>query len=260
MRIITREEWGARPPRSRVTVPWSRRTGFVVHYSAASPDQTPRQIQNYHMDARGWADIGYNFLVDDEGRIYEGRGWTTLGAHASGHNEETIGVCWIGRDRAGVKDTPAVALAAIRWLYDEACRRAGRALRKLGHRDVGATACPGDELYAWVRAGMPAPGGAPTAPKPPAPKPSAPAGVNWTEVIVNTLPTLRRGATGAAVKRLQALLNVAGAQLREDGDFGPKTDSALRSFQARHKVRNSVVNGHGDGIAGRYTWAALLGV
>jgi len=152
--IISRAEWGARAPRARETTTWARRTEFVVHYSEGPTTQTPRQIQNYHMDSNGWSDIGYNFLVDVRGRIYEGRGWLVVGAHAPNHNTSGIGVCFIGRDG----DATDAAKNAIRWLYDEACRRKGGTLAKRGHRDVTATSCPGDQLYAWVRAGMPAPG------------------------------------------------------------------------------------------------------
>ena len=44
----------------------------------------------------GWNDIGYNFLVGGDGQAYEGRGWETLGAHASNWNSESIGICAIG--------------------------------------------------------------------------------------------------------------------------------------------------------------------
>lgn len=152
MDIISRGEWGARGPRSRSRVNWSQRTEFVVHYSEGPTDQSVRSIQDFHMDGRGWADIGYNFLVDVDGRIYEGRGWLVVGAHAPDHNTSGIGVCMIGRDG----DATADAKRSIRWVYDEAVRRKGGGLAKLGHRDVYATSCPGDQLYAWVRAGMPA--------------------------------------------------------------------------------------------------------
>lgn len=83
---------------------------------------------------------------------------------------------------------------------------------------------------------------------------------NATEVILSQLPTLKKGMTGQFVTRLQALLNASGAGLALDGAFGEKTDAALRAFQAAHNVRASVDNGKGDGEAGKYTWAALLGV
>lgn len=173
MIIVSRDQWGARAPRSVTKVPPSRRRRFVVHYSAASPDQTPKSIQTYHMDGRGWADIGYNWLVDEHGTIYEGRGWDVLGAHAAGHNTESIGVCFIGRDRPGTVDAGPQARAAVRWLYDQACARTGRTLTRTGHRDIGATACPGDELYAWLHAGMPVDEPTPS-PSRPAPGPAVP--------------------------------------------------------------------------------------
>lgn len=151
MNIIGRAQWGARPAKNRTSVPWTQRRSFVVHYSAGPSTQTVKQIQNYHMDGNGWSDVGYNFLVDVSGRIYEGRGWTIVGAHAPNHNTSGIGVCMIGRDG----DSTPAAKKAIRWLYDEANRRAGRTLQRLGHRDVYSTSCPGNELHAWVKAGMP---------------------------------------------------------------------------------------------------------
>jgi len=212
--IISRKEWGARSPRSRQTTTWSRRTEFVVHYSEGPTTQTPRQIQNYHMDSNGWSDIGYNFLVDVKGRIYEGRSWLVVGAHAPNHNTSGIGVCFIGRDG----DATDAAKKAIRWLYDEACRRKGGTLAKRGHRDVTATSCPGDELYRWVKAGMPAPGGAGSA----------------EQEGDDPLLGLKVGDKGERVKALQEMIRAAGqgAYLDKnggtDGIYGKGTAEALR--------------------------------
>jgi hypothetical protein len=141
-------------------VSWGQRTEVIVHYSEGPTTQSVRSIQDFHLNGRGWSDIGYNFLVDTTGRIYEGRGWLVVGAHAPDHNTSGIGVCMIGRDG----DATPAAKRAIRAVYDEACRRTGRTLAKRGHRDVYATSCPGNELHAWVRAGMPVDGAA-TAPE-----------------------------------------------------------------------------------------------
>ncbi len=84
-------------------------------------------------------------------------------------------------------------------------------------------------------------------------KVTAAPGPHWTETVVNTLPTLRKGNTGTPVKRLQALLNVAGQRLTEDGSFGPLTDAAVRAEQRQAGIGV-------DGIAGRQTWSTLLGV
>jgi hypothetical protein len=162
MEIITRAGWGARPPESVVSVSWARRTKFIVHYSGASKHQTVRAIQNFHMDSRGWSDVGYNFLADYHGNLYIGRGWTALGTHTVGHNTSGIAVCFIGVNG----DATDAARAAIRWLYEEACRRKGATLRRYGHRDLDQTSCPGDDLHQWVHAGMPLPEPAPPLPPP----------------------------------------------------------------------------------------------
>lgn len=155
MKIISRAGWGARTPRSRTTTTWAKRKEFIVHYSDGPTTQTPRQIQNFHMDDRDhlWSDIGYNFLVTRDGTIYEGRGWLVIGAQAHEHNTSGIGVCFIGRDG----DATDAARDSLRALYDLACTKAGRALLQRGHGQLSgnSTDCPGKQLLAWVRDGMP---------------------------------------------------------------------------------------------------------
>lgn len=55
-----------------------------------------RSYQNLHMDDRGWWDIGYSFLIGEDGNVYEGRGWNYVGAHAPGYNTQSIGICVLG--------------------------------------------------------------------------------------------------------------------------------------------------------------------
>lgn len=157
MDIVTRREWGARTPDPRPfpTTSWVSRTGFVVHYSAADDDQTVRSIQNYQMDNNGWRDIGYNFLVDKDGIIYEGAQgtWYAIGAHVSNHNTANIGVCAIGKNEQITDEQKR----SIRWLYEECNRRAGKTLAKRYHSGMSgaSTSCPGDNLRGWVQSGMP---------------------------------------------------------------------------------------------------------
>ncbi|WP_435286038.1 peptidoglycan recognition protein family protein [Streptomyces bacillaris] len=148
--IVPRAQWGARPPRTVTRVELADRTGFAVHYSAGPHTQSVRAIQNYHMDGRDWPDIGYNFLVDRAGRVYEGRGWTSVGAHATGYNTSHIGVCFIGSDG----DATPHAKAAIRALYYRARHLSGKALIATYHGAIGSTACPGADLRTWVIGGM----------------------------------------------------------------------------------------------------------
>jgi peptidoglycan hydrolase-like protein with peptidoglycan-binding domain len=65
--------------------------------------------------------------------------------------------------------------------------------------------------------------------------------------------TLQQGSTGSDVHAVQRLLNVDGAGLRTDGIFGPATERAVVAFQRKHGLAV-------DGIVGRETWTALLGV
>ncbi|KIF04170.1 hypothetical protein PL81_20390 [Streptomyces sp. RSD-27] len=158
MQIIPRAQWGAQPWNGTpATIPLSRRTEFFVHYDGGDPVTRTgyaimRAIEAGHL-GQGWAGVGYNFVVDQAGVAYEGRGWNLQGAHCPDHNTTGIGVqIAIGGDQ----EPSAAALATCRALYEEACERAGRALAKRGHKDGFATACPGTRLYAWVKAGMPA--------------------------------------------------------------------------------------------------------
>lgn len=239
--IRSRSSWGARAPRSRTTTTWAARTGFTVHYSAGPPGQTPRQIQNFHMDGQGWADVGYNFLVDRAGNVYEGRGWLTVGAHAAPHNTSHVGVCFIGRDG----DATPAAKAAIRWLYDEGCRRSGRTLQRTWHGGLSGnnTSCPGADLRSWVQAGMPASGGGST-PTPPPTRPgtTAPA---WPGPIL-IQPPVRHTET---CRRWQQRMRERGWRIDVDGWYGPASERVCRQFQSEKRL--SV-----DGRVGPQTWAA----
>ncbi|AKY03782.1 endolysin [Streptomyces phage Amela] len=171
VKIISRAAWGAKPWTSTpYTAPLSKRTEFFVHYDGAHPvgrkgSAIPKAIENIHL-GNGWSGIGYNFVVDQDGNIYEGRGWDLVGAHCPNHNTSGIGVqIAIGGDQ----EPSEKALAACRALYDEACRKTGRTLAKKGHKDGIATACPGPKLYAWVKAGMPVKAAPAPAPSKPAP-------------------------------------------------------------------------------------------
>ncbi|GAA4917401.1 N-acetylmuramoyl-L-alanine amidase [Streptomonospora salina] len=236
--IIERPQWGARAPRSRDYVPWDARTEFVVHHSAGPPSQTVRSIQDFHLDGRGWSDVGYNLLVDDDGNAYEGRGWLVVGAHAVGHNTSGIGVCYIGQDNPAPE-----AKATIRALYDEACATAGRTLEPKGHRDVNETSCPGDHLHTWVHDGMPADG------------------LDGGDEM--SLINLKKGDGASTGKEehviaLQALIERAGVELAEygvDGDYGDETAEAFR--RVRESVGSKALEGYGDRVSG-WGYAQLM--
>ena len=144
-------------------------TMLVLHHTTGTfaGHQTLRNIQNFHMNSNGWADLGYNWLVSPSGTVYEGRGWGMQGAHARGHNASSIGVAYIGDGRQPVPDAAKFAILRV---AAEADRRFG-SLRRVGHRDVGSTVCPGDELYRWWLSGPSLPVAEPSSEPQSAPEP-----------------------------------------------------------------------------------------
>ncbi|XP_045208502.2 peptidoglycan-recognition protein SC2-like [Mercenaria mercenaria] len=155
--IISRSQWGARPPThvSYISTPVHE---FFIHHtespSCSSQSECStrvRGIQNYHMDSRGWSDIGYSFLVGEDGNVYEGRGWSHIGAHTAGYNSKAFAASMIGSYMTHLPNSKA--LTAVKNLI--ACgvqlgKIAGD-YRLYGHRDAGQTDCPGDALYKEIQ-------------------------------------------------------------------------------------------------------------
>ncbi|KAF4520936.1 hypothetical protein B566_EDAN008911 [Ephemera danica] len=144
--IVSRSEWGARPPKS--TTPMYNPVQYVViHHTAGSTCTTQtscsaevRAIQNQHMDVNGWNDIGYSFLVGEDGNAYEGRGWSNVGAHAPGYND-------VNRipNNAAINTCKQLIQCGMDARYVQ------YAHSLLGHRQAVATECPGDALYAEIQ-------------------------------------------------------------------------------------------------------------
>lgn len=149
--FVTRAQWGARPPR------WSSRMarfdGSYSHHGVSSQQPSMsiwRGYQSWHMDGNGWPDIGYTHGYDDQGVIYEGRGWTTTGAHTYGFNEVSLGYCYIGN--SDNVPPPPKALRALWCLIRLGEQQWGRQGYVRDHREGGAisgstTSCPGGGLY-----------------------------------------------------------------------------------------------------------------
>ncbi|MFI0164741.1 N-acetylmuramoyl-L-alanine amidase [Streptomyces sp. NPDC017095] len=180
-RIVTRRGWGADESlRERGFVYTKKiKAAFVHHtasgntYTCAQAPSVIRGIYRYHVRSMGWRDIGYNFLADKCGTLYEGRAGgvakAVLGAHTLGFNTDSMGIAVIGT--YGTARPPGAAVTAVArltaWklgLYGVDPRAKtqltsgggnlfakGRSVRLnviSGHRDGYATECPGKRLYA----------------------------------------------------------------------------------------------------------------
>ncbi|XP_061190662.1 peptidoglycan recognition protein 1-like [Saccostrea echinata] len=156
--IVSRSEWHARPPKHPIG-PLPAVPGNVYIHHGATPGchnkaeciRLVQSYQNYHMDTHGWPDIGYSFIVGEDGNIYEGRGWNEIGAHTYGHNYDGLGFCVMGDFTSHVPND--LAINALKSLI--ACGvNSGRITQNYvlkGHRDVGQTSCPGDKFYALIQ-------------------------------------------------------------------------------------------------------------
>jgi hypothetical protein len=124
-------------------------TTIIVHHSALPVSDGPREIQQMHLEFKGYADIAYQFLIDDTGRIYEGRSITVRGAHTGGHNTGTVGIVLLGNF---MDSEPTEAqLSSLHAL--SACLIDAYGISHIaGHRDFqpGVTDCPGDRLEALL--------------------------------------------------------------------------------------------------------------
>ncbi|HET7488062.1 MAG TPA: peptidoglycan recognition protein [Acidimicrobiales bacterium] len=183
--VITRAQWGADESIRRHAPSFAPVTRMVVHHTVTpnddpDPAATMRAIEAYHVKANGWDDIGYNFVVDAAGRVYEGRwarnygpgethdgesldGQGVVGAHAEGENAGSVGVALLG-EFTGRDPSPAALDALQRLLAWKAERNGidplgtttwagGQVLPTIvGHRDVGQTTCPGDRLQSRLGA------------------------------------------------------------------------------------------------------------
>lgn len=181
--IVTRSQWGANESWAvdsaqspKLDAMYIHHTAGTNNYSAAQAYQQIRAIYSYHARTLNWGDIGYQFLVDRYGTIYEGRrgALTSLpvGAQAGGFNTNTIGISAMGN--FDVAQPPAAMVEALQKVLAWQGYRHGLKANSntqltsratpgssakypggtkvtvpviLGHRDTNSTACPGRYLY-----------------------------------------------------------------------------------------------------------------
>jgi N-acetylmuramoyl-L-alanine amidase len=184
-KIILRKAWGANERIRRDNPDYAAALlNAIVHHTAGAAGGSPTQsaaivraIQTYHVLGNGWDDIGYNFLVDRFGQVFEGRYGgierNVIGAHAQGFNTGSVGIAVLGTyEGAGVSAAAREAIARlISWRLDVAhvhslariqTTSSGNPkfrrglpvwLRAVsGHRDTGFTSCPGKGLYGQLGA------------------------------------------------------------------------------------------------------------
>ena len=166
--IYSRAQWGANESMRDGFAGYGEVQAAFVHHTVNANGYTREQVPSilrgiyaYHTQSQGWSDIGYNFLVDRFGRLWEGRwggiGRPVIGAHTLNYNEDAFAMSAIGNFET-VQPSAAMLRAYGRlfaWklslhgvVPDGGVTIDGHRFRTVnGHRDAAATACPGRNLY-----------------------------------------------------------------------------------------------------------------
>lgn len=165
--FVSRAQWGARPRKSGVTSITDHPSttfhyvggGWEYPWDHSTCDDKVRGIQADHMDNRGWSDIAYSYLVCPHDFVYEGRGYdrrsSANGSDAANYASFAVCALW----GTASEDDPVTNGMKDAFLYAHNLLRAkgGATAVIKGHRDWKSTSCPGDQIYAWIKAGCPDP-------------------------------------------------------------------------------------------------------
>jgi len=122
---------------------------LIVLHCAATPNGkhfTAEDIHRWHLE-RGWSGIGYHYVIDLDGKAVPGRPHYWQGAHVSGHNDSSLGICLIGTDEF----TPEQERTLERLLKNLRTQYPAAKIR--GHRDYDqGKDCPGFDVPQWLEA------------------------------------------------------------------------------------------------------------
>ena len=120
---------------------------FIIHCSATPEggDYTVQQIREWHVKGNGWRDIGYHYIIYRDGSIHTGRTIEQIGAHTTGYNSHSIGICYIrgyAADGKTPKDTRTEAQrrALIKLLRELKAKYPSATIH--GHNEFANKACP----------------------------------------------------------------------------------------------------------------------
>jgi hypothetical protein len=151
--------------------------GIIIH-AAATPktwmadktgEEKVAEIRRWHVEERGWADIGYNHVIDRDGKIYnardrdnDGDSFEEIGAHTRGKNSTYLGVCLIGGKGGSANDafadhfTPEQGRSLRRYIAE--AKEYYPSIKEVrGHNEFAAKACPSFDVQRWLKRKPPKP-------------------------------------------------------------------------------------------------------
>ncbi|WP_156722292.1 peptidoglycan recognition protein family protein [Streptomyces apocyni] len=251
--FVSRSAWGARAPKKTSSDFDPSRGGVAVHhtgdvrFAASSHSRCASQvrgIQNHHMDANGWDDIAYTYLVCVHGYVFEGRGVGVRTA-ANGTNDSNYryyAVCGLVGGTSASYDTITDQLIDGFRTAIARLRSVGNAAAAItGHKSFLATECPG-VLGRHMSAMEPGSGDGGDPTDPTDPPPGVP---QWPGVLLHYPPV----TTHSSARTWQQRMRDRGWTISVDGAYGEGSRRVCLAFQAEKGL--SV-----DGVVGEKTWYA----
>ncbi len=156
--VLPRSAWTSTGPIVRLADPMGPITRITVHHDGMPPvtlrtqaevARRIEQIRRAHVEGRGWADIGYHYVIDPQGRVWEGRPVRLQGAHVQDNNPGNLGILVMGNFD---EQTPtASARDALDGFLAEQVRRYRVPLSRVyTHQEFKRTACPGRSLQRYM--------------------------------------------------------------------------------------------------------------
>ena len=123
---------------------------IILHHSGSPLSRTTiHNIHRWHLQ-RGWLGCGYHYVIHEDGSIFQGRLLNTVGAHARGYNEHSIGICTVGNFEIEYPTLCQQESLGKLLLYFINDKLRGRSLAIKRHRDVAATLCPGRNFAYFI--------------------------------------------------------------------------------------------------------------
>lgn len=123
---------------------------IILHHSASPMDSTTiHDIHRWHLQ-RGWLGCGYHYVIHEDGSIFQGRPLNTVGAHARGYNERSIGICVVGNfevEYPNLYQQEALGRLLLHLIND---KLSGQSLSIIRHKDISSTLCPGRNFTYFI--------------------------------------------------------------------------------------------------------------
>jgi len=152
--VISRHTWTRAAPRTWEADPMAGVSRITIHHDGMTPFTTSSQsaaaqrlerIRRAHVSSNGWADIGYHFVIDPGGRVWEARPLALQGAHVKYNNEHNLGVMVMGNYDRQVP-TNAASITLDQFVSAMMQRYRVPVSRVFTHQELRPTACPGKSL------------------------------------------------------------------------------------------------------------------